>query len=61
MIKQQSSLSLAFSENCVERLIKFIEDRYDPTQPLVLWVDLFCGCGGVTEGYSQVPNNFIVA
>jgi len=25
-----------------------------------LWVDLFCGCGGITEGYSQVQNNFIV-
>jgi len=50
-----------FTETDVKRLINYIKDNYDPMLPLVFWVDLFCGFGGVAEGYKKTPNNFIVA
>lgn len=50
-----------FTEHDIQKLIDFIKSNYNPELPLVLWIDLFCGCGGVTEGYSQNENNFIVA
>jgi DNA (cytosine-5)-methyltransferase 1 len=45
----------------MKKLIQHIQQHQKNDLPLFLWVDLFCGCGGVTEGYSQVENNFIVA
>lgn len=50
-----------FTEIDVDRLIKHIYNKYDASMPLVLWVDLFCGFGGVAEGYKKTKNNFIVA
>ncbi|SED10173.1 DNA (cytosine-5)-methyltransferase 1 [Tenacibaculum sp. MAR_2009_124] len=50
-----------FTETDVKRLVKYISSNYDPDFPLILWFDLFCGFGGVAEGYKQVKNNFIVA
>lgn len=50
-----------FSEHNTEGLISFIKENYNPNKPIFLGVDLFCGCGGVTEGYSKVENFFIVA
>lgn len=49
-----------FTED-VQKQVGFIKANYNEELPLILWVDLFCGCGGVTEGYSQNENNFIVA
>lgn len=50
-----------FTETDVKRVIDHIKKNYDPSKPLVLWLDLFCGFGGVAEGYKKTPNNFIVA
>lgn len=50
-----------FSELNTEGLIRFIKNKYNPNKPIFLGVDLFCGCGGVTEGYSKAENLFIVA
>lgn len=59
MENNQSKLEF-FKEDDIQQLIDYILKKYDPTMPLVLWIDLFCGCGGVTEGYSRNENNFIV-
>lgn len=50
-----------FSEYNAAALINHIKENHNPDKPLVLWLDLFCGCGGITEGYSRIENNFIVA
>ena len=50
-----------FAETETKDLINYISQKADLTRPLFLWIDLFCGCGGVTEGYSRVKNNFVVA
>lgn len=50
-----------FTETDVDRLVKHIKDNYNPELPLLLWVDLFCGFGGIAEGYKKTQNNFIVA
>lgn len=50
-----------FTETDVQRLIDYIKANYDPKLPLILWLDLFCGFGGIAEGYKKIPNNFIVA
>ncbi|GAA4274974.1 DNA cytosine methyltransferase [Aquimarina gracilis] len=50
-----------FTEHDAVKLIDHIRANKSDNAPLILWVDLFCGCGGVTEGYSQNENNFIVA
>lgn len=50
-----------FTEHDTEKLINHIKSNHIEELPLFLWVDLFCGCGGVTEGYTQNENNFIIA
>ena len=49
-----------FSEFNTTNLIKYIKQNYDASEPLILGVDLFCGAGGMTEGYSRNKNFFIV-
>ena len=49
-----------FTEQDVPRLIRYIKANYNPNLPLVLWIDLFCGFGGIAEGYKKTPNSFIV-
>lgn len=50
-----------FTEYNTGFLIDYIKKNYDPKEKLFLGVDLFCGCGGVTEGFSNAPNFFMVA
>lgn len=50
-----------FFETDVEKLVDYIKDTHNPNKPLLFWVDLFCGCGGVTEGYSKGENKYVVA
>ncbi len=51
-----------FTELDTTRLIEYIKQNHDPNKPLVLVVDLFCGCGGVTEGFLNSEKNlFVVA
>lgn len=50
-----------FTEHNFQKVVDHITENYNPNLPLVLWIDLFCGFGGVAEGYKQVENNFIVA
>lgn len=48
-----------FTEHRTQKLISYIEANMIPDLPLIIWLDLFCGCGGVTEGYTQNLNNFV--
>lgn len=50
-----------FNSPKVHSLIQYISANANLEKPVFAWIDLFCGCGGVTEGYSQVENNFVVA
>lgn len=50
-----------FTETDTEHLIDYIKNNYNPQKPLILWVDLFCGAGGVTEGFSRKENSFVIA
>lgn len=50
-----------FTETDTLHLVNYIKEKYDPSKPLFLWIDLFCGCGGITEGFSRNDNTFIVA
>ncbi len=50
-----------FTETNTDKIVDHINNNCDSNLPIVLWVDLFCGFGGITEGYSRVKNNFIVA
>lgn len=50
-----------FTETDVNLLIRHIRSNYDRSKPLLLVVDLFCGCGGTTTGFSKIPNTFVVA
>jgi DNA (cytosine-5)-methyltransferase 1 len=50
-----------FTETDSSKLIDHIKKEANLDLPVFLWIDLFCGAGGVTEGYSRVENNFVVA
>lgn len=50
-----------FTETDIDKLINHIEKNYNPSKPLMFVVDLFCGAGGMTEGYRKVENTFVVA
>lgn len=50
-----------FTEYNTTDLLNHIKKNYNPNLPLFFGVDLFCGCGGVTEGYSKAANFFMVA
>lgn len=50
-----------FTEHDTQKLIDYILENHNPKKPLMLFVDLFCGCGGVTEGYTKNDNIFMVA
>jgi len=49
------------SEKEFQELVDHIRKNYNPLLPLILWIDLFCGFGGVAEGYERILNNFIIA
>tara|TARA_R110002074_G_scaffold86875_7_gene191863 strand:- start:27298 stop:28956 length:1659 start_codon:yes stop_codon:yes gene_type:complete len=49
-----------FTQSDTEQLINYIRTNYDPSQPLLLWLDLFCGCGGITEGFEKADKNSFV-
>lgn len=57
----QLELPYRFKEKDRELLYDYIRSTYNEDKPLIFWIDLFCGCGGVTEGYSRVENNYVVA
>lgn len=50
-----------FTESDTDALLSYIEVNMDPEMPLIFWIDLFCGAGGVTEGYTKNNNSFVVA
>ncbi|QQV91463.1 DNA methyltransferase [Tenacibaculum phage Gundel_1] len=50
-----------FTETDIDKLINHIKANYNPNKPLMFVVDLFCGAGGMTEGYQKVDNTFVVA
>lgn len=49
-----------FTEEDTHRLIEYIEEQQLKDFPLFIWIDLFCGAGGVTHGVGKAPNHFVV-
>lgn len=43
--------------------IKHVKANYDPSKPLVFWIDLFCGAGGTSTGIhlANAKNVFVAA
>ena len=50
-----------FTEDDTLQLIQHIQETHNPLKPLLLYIDLFCGAGGVTEGFQRIENLFVVA
>jgi DNA (cytosine-5)-methyltransferase 1 len=46
-----------------KKFISHVRKNYDPSKPLVFWVDLFCGAGGTSTGihFTDVANMFVAA
>lgn len=47
----------------IDRFIKHVKANYNPSLPLVFWIDLFCGAGGTSTGIhlSNAKNVFVCA
>ena len=46
-----------------QKFIKHVRRNFEPSQPLVFWIDLFCGAGGTSTGIhlANAKNVFVAA
>lgn len=46
-----------------QKFIQHVRENYDPSKPLVFWIDLFCGAGGTSTGIhlANAKNVFVAA